>query len=99
VPRAPSVATVVSSAAPAAGAAGPTVAVEVVPELVACGTPQTSEGVPVDVPESPADAPEVAPSPSPVEVLADEATPVVRTVVPLRFSPQQWCLPQRLAPP
>jgi hypothetical protein len=36
----------------------------------------------VDVPESPADAPEVAPSPSPVEVLAEEATPVVRTAVP-----------------
>jgi hypothetical protein len=36
----------------------------------------------VDAPESPADAPEVVPSPSPVEVLAEEATPVVRTAVP-----------------
>jgi hypothetical protein len=81
-PRAPSVATVVSSAAPAAGAAGPVVAAEVVPELVASGTPQTAEGVPVDVPESPADSPEVAPSPSPVEVLAEEVTPVVCTAVP-----------------
>jgi hypothetical protein len=82
VPRAPSAATVVSSVAPAAGAADPDVAAEVVPELVASGTPQTPEGMPVDVPESPTDAPEVAPSPSPVEVLAEEATPVVRTVVP-----------------
>jgi hypothetical protein len=81
-PRAPSAATVASSVAPAAGAAGPAVAAEVVPELVAGGTPQTPEGVPVDAPESPADAPEVAPSPSPVEVLAEEATPVVRTAVP-----------------
>jgi hypothetical protein len=54
----------------------------VVPEVVVGGTPQTPEGVPVDVPESPADAPEVVPSPSPVEVLAEEATPVVRTAVP-----------------
>jgi hypothetical protein len=36
----------------------------------------------VDVPESPADAPEAVSSPSPVEVLAEEATPVVRTAVP-----------------
>jgi hypothetical protein len=36
----------------------------------------------VDAPESPADAPEVVPSPSPVEVLAEEATPVVRSVAP-----------------
>jgi hypothetical protein len=72
----------VSSAAPAAGATGAAVAAEVVPELVAGGMPQTPEGVPVDVPESPADAPEVVPSPSPVEVLAEEATPVVRTTVP-----------------
>jgi hypothetical protein len=55
---------------------------EVVPEVVTGGTPQTPDGVPVDVPESPADAPEVALSPSPVEVLAEEATPVVRTAVP-----------------
>jgi hypothetical protein len=34
------------------------------------------------VPESPADAPEAVPCPSPVEVLAEEATPVVRTAVP-----------------
>jgi hypothetical protein len=34
------------------------------------------------VPESPADASEAVPSPSPVEVLAEEATPVVRTAVP-----------------
>jgi hypothetical protein len=81
-PRAPSVATVASPAAPAAGATGPAVAVEVVPELVAGGTPQTPEGVPVDVPESPADAPEAVPSPSPMEVLAEEVTPVVRTAVP-----------------
>jgi hypothetical protein len=76
------VATVVSSTPPAAGATCPTVVVEVVPELVAGGTPQTPEGVPVDAPESPVDAPEVAPSPSLVEVLAEEATPVVRTAVP-----------------
>jgi hypothetical protein len=55
---------------------------EVVPELVTGGTPQTHEGVPVDAPESPTDASEVVPSPSPVEVLAEEATPVVRTAVP-----------------
>jgi hypothetical protein len=36
----------------------------------------------VDMKKSPADAPEVVPSPSPVEVLAEEATPVVRTTVP-----------------
>jgi hypothetical protein len=36
----------------------------------------------VDAPESPADAPEVVPSPSPVEVLAEEATPVMRSVAP-----------------
>jgi hypothetical protein len=81
-PRAPSVATVASSVAPTVGAIVPAVAVEVVPELVAGGTPQTPEGVPEDVPESPADAPEAVPSPSPVEVLAEEATPVVRTAVP-----------------
>jgi hypothetical protein len=56
--------------------------VEVVPELVTGGTPQTPEGVPVDVPESPADALEAVPSPSPVGVLAEEATPIVRTAVP-----------------
>jgi hypothetical protein len=82
VPRAPSVATVASSAAPAAGATAPAVAAEAVPELVAGGTPQTPEGVPEDVSESPADAPKTVPSPSPVEVLAEEATPVVRTAVP-----------------
>jgi hypothetical protein len=82
VPRAPSVATVVSSVAPAAGATVPAVAAEVVPELVAGGTPQTPEGVSEDVPESPTDASEAVPSPSPVEVLAEEATPVVCTVVP-----------------
>jgi hypothetical protein len=81
-PRAPSAATVVSSVAPAAGAAGPAVAAEVVPELVTGGMPQTPEGVPVDVPESPADAPEVVPSPLPVEVLAEEVMPVVCTAVP-----------------
>jgi hypothetical protein len=81
-PRAPSVAAVASSASPAAGATGPAVAAEVVPELVAGGPPQTPEGVPVDAPESPADAPEVVPSPSPVEVLAEEATPVVRSAAP-----------------
>jgi hypothetical protein len=78
-------ATVVSSAAPAAGATVPAVAAELVPELVTGGMPQTPEGVPEDVPESPADAPEVVPSPSPVEVLAEEATPVVCTAVP--YSP------------
>ncbi len=36
----------------------------------------------MDAPESPADASEVVPSPSPVEVLAEEATPVVRSVAP-----------------
>jgi hypothetical protein len=76
------VATVASSAAPAAGATTPAVAAEAVPELVAGGTPQTSEGVLEDVSESPVDAPETAPSPSPVEVLAEEATPVMRTAVP-----------------
>jgi hypothetical protein len=81
-PRAPSVATVASSMAPAAGATVPTVAVEAVPELVASGTPQTPEGVPEDVPEDPADAPETVSSLSLVEVLVEEATPVVRTAVP-----------------
>jgi hypothetical protein len=81
-PRAPSVATVASSAPPAAGATGPAVAVEVVPELVAGDTPQTPEGVLVDAPESPADALEVVPSPSPVEVLAEEATPIVCSAAP-----------------
>jgi hypothetical protein len=82
VPRAPSVATVASSVAPAAGAAAPTVAADPVPELVAGGTPQTPKGVPEDVSESPADAPEMVLSPSPVEVLAEEATSVMRTAVP-----------------
>jgi hypothetical protein len=54
----------------------------VVPELVAGGTPQTPEGVLVEVPESPADAPEAVSILSAVEVLAEEATPVVRTTVP-----------------
>jgi hypothetical protein len=81
-PRAPSVATVASSAPPAAGATCPAIAAEVVPELVTGGTPQTPEGVPVDASESPADAPEVVPSPSPVEVLAEEATPIVCSVAP-----------------
>jgi hypothetical protein len=36
----------------------------------------------VDAPESPADAPEVVPSPSPVEVLAEEATPIVCSAAP-----------------
>jgi hypothetical protein len=76
------VATVASSAAPAAGATVPAIAAELVSELVAGGTPQTPEGVPVDVPESPADALEAVPRPSPVEVLAEEATPVVHTAVP-----------------
>jgi hypothetical protein len=76
------VATVASSVAPAAGATVPAVAAEAVPELVASGTPQTLEGVPEDVSEGPADAPETVPSPSPVEVLAEVATPVVRTAVP-----------------
>jgi hypothetical protein len=81
-PRAPNVATVASSVAPAAGATVPAVAAEVVPELVASGTPQTPEGVPEDVSEGPVDAPETVPSPSLVEVLAEETTPVVRTAVP-----------------
>jgi hypothetical protein len=51
-------------------------------ELVTGGTPQTPEVVPVDAPESPVDALEVVSSPSPVEVLAEEATPIVRTAVP-----------------
>jgi hypothetical protein len=80
--RAPSVATVASSAAPAAGATVPAVAAEVVLELVTGGTPQTPKGVPEDVPESPADAPEAVSTLSPVEVLAEEATPVVCTAVP-----------------
>jgi hypothetical protein len=82
-PRAPSVATVASSVAPAAGATVLAVAAEAALELVASGTPQTPEGVPEDVPEGPADAPETVSSLSPVEVLAEEATPVVvRTAVP-----------------
>jgi hypothetical protein len=81
-PRAPNVATVASSVAPAAGPTVPAVAAEAVPELVASGTPQTPEGVPEDVSEGPADALETVPSPSPVEVLAEEVTPVVRTIVP-----------------
>jgi hypothetical protein len=81
-PRAPSVATVTSSVAPAAGATVPAVATEAVPELVASGTPQTPEGVPEDVPEGHAEAPETVLSPSPIEVLAEEATPIVRTTVP-----------------
>jgi hypothetical protein len=76
------VATVASSTASAAGATVLAIAAEVVLELVAGGTPQTPEGVPEDVLECPADAPEVVPSPSPVEVLAEEATPVVCTAVP-----------------
>jgi hypothetical protein len=36
----------------------------------------------VDVPESPADAPKAVPSPSLVEVLVEEETPIVRTAVP-----------------
>jgi hypothetical protein len=76
------VATVASSAAPVPGATVPAIAAEVVLKLVAGGTPQTPEGVPEDVPESPVDAPEAVLSPSPVEVLAEEATPVVCTVVP-----------------
>jgi hypothetical protein len=75
-------ATVASSVAPAVGGTVPAVAAEAVPELVASGTPQTPEGVPEVEPEDPADAPEMVPSPSPVEVLAEEATPVVRTAVP-----------------
>jgi hypothetical protein len=70
------------STPPAAGAIGPTVVAEVVSELVAGGTPQTPEGVPVDAPESPTDAPEVVPSPSLVEVLAEEATPIMCSVAP-----------------
>jgi hypothetical protein len=76
------VATVVRSAAPIAGATIPTVAAEVVPELVAGGTPQTPEGVLVEVSESPADASEAVSILSAVEVLAEEAMPVVRTTVP-----------------
>jgi hypothetical protein len=76
------VATVVSSVAPAAGATVPVVAAEVVPELVASNTPQTPEGVPEDVLEDHADASETVPSPSPVEVLAEEVMPVVCTAVP-----------------
>jgi hypothetical protein len=81
-PRAPSVATVASSVAPVAGATVPAVATEAVPELIASGTPQTREGVPEDVPEGPADASETVPSTSPIEVLAEEVTPVVRTAIP-----------------
>jgi hypothetical protein len=81
-PRAPSVATVASSVAPAAGATVLAVAAEAALELVASGTPQTPEGVPEDVPEDPANVPEMVPSPSPEEVLAEEETPVMRTAVP-----------------
>jgi hypothetical protein len=81
-PRAPSVATVASSVAPAAGAIVLAVVAEAAPELVASGMPQTPEGVPEDVPEDPADVPEMVLSPSPEEVLAEEATPVVRTAFP-----------------
>jgi hypothetical protein len=76
------VATVASSAAPAAGATVPAVVAEAVPKLVAGGTPQTPEGMPEDVSESPTDVPEAVPSLSPDDVLAEEATPIERTVVP-----------------
>jgi hypothetical protein len=82
VPRAPSVATVASSVAPTTGATVPAEAAEAVLELVASGTPQTPEGVLEDVPKGPADAPETVPSLSPVEVLVEGVTPVVRTAVP-----------------
>jgi hypothetical protein len=98
-PRAPSVATMASSTAPAVGATVLAVAVEVVPELVTGGTPQTPKGVPEDVPESPGDAPEAVLSPSPVEVLVEEATPSCAPQSPLHLLPQQRHLPQRLAPP
>jgi hypothetical protein len=81
-PGASSVATVESSVAPAAGATVLSIATEVAPELVASDTPQTPEGVPEDVPEDPADVPEIVPNSSPEEILAEEATPVVRAVVP-----------------
>jgi hypothetical protein len=81
-PRASSVATVVSSVAPAAGATVLAVAVEAAPELVASGTPQTPEGVPEDVLEDPTDVPEMVLSPSPEEVLAEKAMLVVRAAVP-----------------
>jgi hypothetical protein len=81
-PRASTVATVVSSVAPAAGATALAVAVEAAPELVASGTPQTPEGVPEDVLEDPADVPEIVSSPSPEEVLAEKAMLDVRAVVP-----------------
>jgi hypothetical protein len=76
------VVTVACSTAPAAGATVLAAAAEVVPELVTGGTPQTPKGVPEDVQESPADTSEAVPSPSPVEVLAEEAMPIVRTAVP-----------------
>jgi hypothetical protein len=81
-PRASSVATVVSSLAPAAEATVLAVAVEAAPELVASGTPQTPEGVLEDVLEDPVDVPEMVPSPSPEEVLAEKAMLVVCAAVP-----------------
>jgi hypothetical protein len=78
VPRASSVATVASSVAPAAEATVLAVAVEAAPELVASGTPQTPEGVL----EDPVDVPEMVPSPSPEEVLAEKAMLVVCAAVP-----------------
>jgi hypothetical protein len=76
------VAAVVSSVAPAARATVLAVAAEAAPELVASGTPQTPEGVLEDVLEDPADMPEMVPSPSPEEVLAEKAMLIVRAAVP-----------------
>jgi hypothetical protein len=81
-PRASSVATVASSVAPTAGATILAVTAEAAPELVASGMPQTPEGVPEDVLEDPVDVPEMVPSPSPEEVLAEKAMLVVRVAVP-----------------
>jgi hypothetical protein len=82
VPKASSVATVASSVAPTEGATVLSVAVEAAPELVASNTPQTPEGVPEDVPKDPVDVSEIVSSPSPEEILAEEATPIVRAAVP-----------------
>jgi hypothetical protein len=81
-PRAPSVATVASSAAPTVEATVPAVAAKVVPELVASGTPETLRGCQRMCRRVLRDTPEAVSSSSPVEVLVEEATPIVCTAVP-----------------
>jgi hypothetical protein len=98
--RAPSVATVASSAAPAAGATAPAIAAEAVPELVAGGTPQTPEGVPEDVSDSPADARRKrCRARRQWRYWRRRRRPSCAPQSPLRLLLQQRRLPQRLAPP